>query len=351
MSPSKSPEAESVRAARALFAERPFDPHPLLLNGHLQTIVASQQRRKFSWGQDDVHDLDLELQDGTVVSSHLRIQDANRMTLIVVHGMAGSSQSEYMQALAYKASLEGWNSILFDLYDIRSNPSQRTIFHAGSSPKIRELVNSSADELGLKRIALVGVSMGGNMVLKLLGEWGEDRPDTLLGAAVISPLTDLTESWKMLDLRASNLFYRRYYVNRLKKLALSRFQDRREEIDLSRLESLRTIRDFDKVVTVPAGQFESVDEYYQQASSAPLLHAIRLPTLIIHSKDDPFLPWRPLTYPQVAANPNLMICLTRKGGHVGFIERKNINIDRSWAENRTIDFLRILSDPFTHTGP
>lgn len=320
--------------------EKPFHPHPALWNGHLQTIVGSQQRRSFGWGWKTCLRETVTLNNGAVVRADAVFTEQAAPTLVAVHGMGGSSESMYMLGLSHKAFLKGWNSVRLSLYNLNRNLEPPKVFDAGCSADLDEIVRQLLGKFGLGRCLLVGVSMGGNILLKLLGEWESDYPSQVVAAATISPLVNLSESWRILESR-SNRLYRWYYVRRLRRLALSRAELLEAHIDLVRLEKVRTIRDFDEALTVPLGGYQDVAEYYDKASAASGLRRIRVPTLIIHSKDDPLLPWQPLAGESVRHNQHLIVVLTDCGGHAAFIEAKGADIDRSWAENRVIDFFSL----------
>jgi len=330
--------------ARSNLQENPFVPHSLLRWGHLQTIVGSQQRRQFPWGWKNCSEEVLELGDGVKVKIRFRVTDSERPTLLAIHGMSGSSESGYMLALSHKASLRGWNFILPSLYDVASDPEQPRIFHAGSSDYVSEILEICTRQYSLKSILLAGISMGGNILMKLLGEWGHTVPSATMAAAVISPLVDLESSWPLLD-KPSNLLYRRYYLRRLRWLSMRRPTMMERFVSLEKLRRVNTIREFDELVTAPLAGFDDAFHYYREVSSSPLLGRIRVPTIILHSKDDPLLPWQPLTKEEVTSNESLLIHLTQTGGHVAFIAREQKkDIDRSWAENRLIDFFGIAAD-------
>lgn len=326
---------------RESFERRPFVPHPWLWTGHLQTVAASQQRRKFSWGWTQCSEDLVKLGNGSEVGIRFVVRDRQAPTLIAIHGMSGSSDSGYMLALSHKAYRAGWNFILPTLYNLETRPSRPRIFHAGCSNSVAEIIRLCSLQHGLEKILLVGISMGGNIVLKLLGESGHKSPSSIKAAGVISPLIDLEMSWPLMD-KPANLLYRRYYLRRLRQLSMSRGELMGRFIDLERLRRVKTIREFDDVVTAPLAGFEDALHYYREMSSRNLLPKIRVPTLLIHAKDDPLLPWRPLTAPQVVANDSLLVHLTEAGGHVAFIaKRAQGDIDRSWAENRVIEFFRL----------
>jgi predicted alpha/beta-fold hydrolase len=185
--------------------------------------------------------------------------------------------------------------------------------------------------------------MGGNIVLKALGDWGSHAPDWFLGAAVISPLVDLSTSWQAIE-RRKNWIYRSHYLRRLKRLTRENRCGWDSRVDFNRLDRTTTIRQYDETVTVPVGGYRDVLHYYEIASAAKVIQSIQVPTLAIHSLDDPFLPWEPLTRKNVRDNPWVNVVLTDSGGHVGFIEDRKIDSDRVWAENRVIDFFSLLLD-------
>jgi len=326
---------------RDLLRQRPFIPHRWVKSGHLQTLVGSQQRRKFDWGWTASRTVDTTLEDGSRIEAEWVEIDPSRPTLVLVHGMSGSSRSAYMLGMSHKIYRKGWNSLLLNLYDRRNGGGVPKIFHAGRSADLWKTVRMFQESLGFKSAALVGVSLGGNLVLKLLGELGSAAPDWLLGGAVISPLVDLTRSWPLME-QPSNWIYQRYYVRRLKKLMQAAPGIENAPIDLGRLVSLKTVRQFDEVVTAPLGGYADAFDYYRAAGAAPLLPRITLPTLILHALDDPFLPSAPLE--PARENPSIHLELTRHGGHVAYIEDRchPPDFDRSWAENRVIDFIALL---------
>ena len=256
--------------------------------------------------------------------------------------MSGSSRSGFVQGLAWKAGLEGWGAFLPDLYDVSECREGFRIFHAASSRPVGEMIQRLLARHSVERVYLAGASMSGNILLRLLSEWGSRPPVPVAGAAVISPLVDLMESGSLLE-RPVNWVYRKYYVARLRQITLTLRRRIGSRIDWEELRKARTVRQFDAAVTVPLSEYASVDEYYREGSALPLMPRIQIPTLILHSRDDPFLPWRPLLE---LDNSALLVHLTDRGGHVAFLEETKTGGDRSWAENRAIDFFRTIERSF-----
>lgn len=321
-----------------ILERKPFRPHPLIRGGHLQTILGSILPRDFSWGWSQSREEFVDLEDGTRVRLLIVEQDPAAPTLVAVHGLGGSSDSMYMRGLSHKAWNQGWNSVLLNLYDCNLQASPPRIFHAGSSDRLGLLIDYLAETYS--PLFLTGISLGGNILLKLLGEWGERAQRCFAGAVAISPLLDLTISWSTLD-RPSNRFFRRHYLRGLRQIVQAKKAYLRDHVDLEPILRVRTIRQFDELFTAPLGGFQDAMDYYRQASSAPLLSEIQVPTLLLHSRDDPMLPPDPLFMPECRENRYLTIGLTDSGGHVGFVQAEP-ELDRAWAEHRGIEFLEAV---------
>ena len=320
----------------ALLRQRPFQPPRWLRSGHTQTIAASfWKRERFqaeSWSESEVR-----LGDGTRVQLDCIWQEPSRPTLVAIHGLAGSSLSGYMLGFSQKARNLGWNAVLLKLYDVSPDDNRAKIFHAGASQEVGGIL-AWIRQRSFGPLLAVGISMGGNILMKLLGEWGMKGTQWVDSAAAISPLLDLDLSAKLL-MKPSNLLYRRYFVQRLKSVVLQREAHWRRFVNVDDLLAVRSVHAFDSLFTVPLGGFQDVQEYYQKASALPLMRRVGVPTLLIHAKDDPIIPWEPLQDWQVCSNPALHICLTDRGGHVGFIGKAvREDFDCFWAENRVIDF-------------
>ncbi|MEE8348238.1 MAG: alpha/beta fold hydrolase [Acidobacteriota bacterium] len=300
-------------------------------------------KRNFPWGWKHSREHLVDLQCGTRVRLIGVWQDPRLPTLIVVHGTGGSSNSTYMQGLSHKAYREGWNALLPNLYNAGLTLERPKVFHSGSSREVEEILQQVILGHQVKAIFLVGVSMGGNILLKLLGEWGRSYPEQVKAAAVISPLVDLGASWKILE-KPSNRLFQHHMVTHLKRRVFQGFPALDGFVDQEALSRARTFRQFDELYTAPLSGFRDALDYYEKASALPHLKNIQLPTLLIHAQDDPLLPVEPFQSPEILSNPALEVVLTRRGGHVGFIEKSGQgDVDQFWAENRVIDFFRFVA--------
>jgi predicted alpha/beta-fold hydrolase len=324
--------------------DRSFLPPFWLRGARWQTLVGSLLKRDFSWGWKYSQEHFVDLECGTRVLLVGIWLDPRLPTVVVVHGTGGSSDSTYMKGLSHKAHREGWNAVLPNLYDTNPVFERPRVFHSGSSREVGEMLQQLILRHQAEEIYLVGVSMGANILLKLLGEWGRSHPVQVKAAAVISPLLDLNASWKILE-KPSNCIFQHHMVTNLKR-RVQGLSSLEGFVDKEALSRARTFRQFDELYTAPLAGFRDALEYYEKASALPHLKNIHLPTLLLHALDDPFLPAEPFQAPEIDSNPSLGVVLTRQGGHVGFIEKDGQgDVDRFWAENRVIDFFRLVSSP------
>ena len=326
-----------------LLGQRPFQPPLSLSSGYLQTMAADVLKRDFPWGWESLQAYFFDLSDGSRIRADCVWQSRSAPTLLAVHGMGGSSTSTYMLGLSHKAHRQGWNAVLLNLYNCNLDLPRPKIFHAGASREVGEIIETVLTEHNIDQLFIAGMSMGGNILLKLMGEWGENRPVQVQAAAVISPLVDLTVSWQVLE-RPSNFIFQRHFIRKFKRLIEDHHAELASFVDIGALQKIKTIREFDELLTAPLGGFNDASEYYREASSAAHLEYIRVPTFMVHSRDDPLLPWEPLVQLEVRSNPHLLVHLTQRGGHGAFLERNpREDVDRRWAENRTIDFFRLAA--------
>ncbi len=318
-----------------------FQPHPLLRNGHLQTIVPSYLQRPVPEDWEKSGEKTFILWDGSAVSCRYLIRNSSAPTLFALHGMAGSNRSRYIRGQFEKTRLLGWNFFSPSLYDVSRSRKKPTIFHSGCSSHVNDLLHQAKKKLDLEVVLLSGVSMGGNILLKMLGEWGPSYPDWVLGAAAISPLTDIPGSCLRLE-APSAYIYRKRFVRNLQDTMLRDAVRYQGYLNSENVLKARSIHQFDEAFTAPLSGFASPEEYYETQSSQGLLSSIRLPTYIIHSLDDPILTCQALQSQDVQDNPSITLCLTKRGGHVGFFSSRPE--ERYWAEGRIMEYLRERTD-------
>jgi predicted alpha/beta-fold hydrolase len=214
------------------------------------------------------------------------------------------------------------------------------LYHSGETDDIRFIARLLRDRFPTVPRAVVGFSLGGNALLKFLGEEGEAGPDWFTAAAVVSVPYDLAAGADALDQSLMGRFYTRVFVRSLIAKAEAKAALLARHCDLERVRRARSFREFDDAATAPIHGFASADDYYERCSSAAFLERVRVPTLLLHAADDPFLPQQHLPFAAFAANRRLQLVLTSRGGHVGFIGGLPWR-PRFWAEEQLAAFLAL----------
>ena len=332
--------------AQKHFATNPFQPHRFFRGGHAQTIAAYAWPRRFRFASERDEERLFEVAPGVRVLAHCRWQTERdqHSTIVIWHGIEGSTASNYMQAIAEKGFRAGFNIIRVNFRNCGGTEHlTETIYHGGLSADLAAVVAELLEKDQLSSIFLVGFSLGGNLVLKLAGEYGDNPPPEILGVCAVSPSIDLSASADMI-VKRSNWIYHRDFVRRLKNRIRTNHKLYPERYDISALDEVRTLREFDDRYTSVAHGFADAADYYYRSSSLRIVDRIRIPTLIIHAEDDPFIPIGPLRDPAVANNPYLLLLAPAQGGHVAFISADpEEDSDRFWAENRVVEFAKLLS--------
>ena len=330
----------------AEFQNRPFIPARYLTQGDIQTLGAYFWPARLRL-QDTTNDEErfFEVERGSQVLARCRWQPdrTQHPTLVMWHGLEGSATSAYMLSTADKGFARGFNVLRMNVRNCGGTEHLTpTLYHGGLTTDLRVVIEQLIVNDGLSRIVIAGFSLGGNMVLKLAGEYGDSPPQEIKAIGAVSPSIDLSAGRDFLNLRR-NLVYQRNFLFYLKRRLRRKEKLYPGSYDVAGLNRVRSIEQFDDRFVAPAFGFDGVDDYYRKASSRPYIGRIRIPTLIIHAKDDPFVPFEPLTDPSIAANPFVLVMASEKGGHVAFVSSTPDDEDRFWAENRLVDFCEIVA--------
>lgn len=333
-------------------AKEPFIPHPLIENAHLQTIMASFIPRPASILAQVSEERLFNGAAGVRVLARCSWQRyrLKAPTLLLVHGLEGSSESPYMLGTAAKGLTAGFNVVRLNIRSCGgSDHLTPTIYHAGQIDDLRRVIEELRECDGVDDLYLIGFSLGGNMALKLAGELGAAVPCSVRGIVAVSPSIHLPSCIAAIESR-SNLIYHLRFVRSLRNSLRRKAKLFPDRYDASRLKGVWTIREFDNRYTAPHSGFRDAADYYERASALPFLRAIRVPTLIVHAKDDPLIPFPPFEQARIEANPNIMLLAPERGGHVGFLTSRNEDGDCFWAERKAIEFAELVNSAAVHGG-
>jgi predicted alpha/beta-fold hydrolase len=264
--------------------------------------------------------------------------------VLLLHGLEGSCRSHYMQGLLGLAHEAGWRAVVLNFRSCSGEPNRLPRFyHSGDTGDLDEVVRMLAAREPDLAVVAVGVSLGGNVLLKWLGEQGEAAPAAVRAAVGISVPFDLEQCARTLDRGFQKWVYTANFMHSFKQKVGAKVRVHGAFVDLAAVRRARTFAAYDRVVTAPLHGFADEVDYWRRASCGPYLAKVRRPTLLISAVDDPFVPPGALPDPAVLP-PNVALDVTERGGHVGFIEGPPWRVT-SWAERRAVDFLRgVLTD-------
>ena len=254
---------------------------------------------------------------------------------MLFHGLEGSIDSPYVKGILKAITDNGWQGVLMHFRGCsgRHNRLQRS-YHSGDTGDINSFITELKTRYPNRKIAAVGVSLGGNALIKFLGEQGDNCP--LTAAMVISIPFELGICAKELETGFSRI-YQRYLINSLSKKMRDKFKDKPAPIELNKLNEWKNFYSFDHNVTAPIHGFNSVDDYYSKSSCKQFIKHITTPTLILHSKDDPFMNQSALPS-EDDLSASVTLELTEQGGHVGFVYGSSPFNPKYWSEKRLVEF-------------
>jgi uncharacterized protein len=326
----------------------PFTPRTLLRSGHLQTLAGNFLPRDISLPEPEPLLVEVE---GPVagygpsyVLCHCHWQPlevrALRLTVILVHGLEGSSNSQYMIGNAARALAAGFNVVRMNMRSCGGTDEIcPTIYHSGRSGDVAAVLAKITQQHGLKSVALIGYSMGGNLVLKFAGEAASAPPPQLKAVVGVSPLMDLAPSSAALH-EPQNRIYELHFLRNMIARVRRRAQLFPDIYGSAEISKIRTLRLFDEHIVARYGGFAGADDYYYSVASSQYAHRLSVPTLILHSADDPFIRLLPSTRETLIVNPNVTYVETQRGGHCAFLESPGPSYDGRWAEKTLMGYLR-----------
>jgi uncharacterized protein len=318
---------------------REFSPRRGLSNGHVMTIYAWGKARHFPRLPAPSERL-FEVAPETRVLAHCYWQDARdeHPALLGLHGLESSSSAHYMRGLADKAYAAGYNVILLNQRNCGGTEHLAPgLYHSGLTADADRVLHELATVDGVSQFVIAGYSLGGNLALKLAGDYGDAPPSSLLGVCAVSPVMDLETCVHALE-RKQNIAYQWNFVRGLKARMRRKAACFPGRFDLTRLDRIWTVREFDERYTAPHFGFQNASDYYYRASAMRVMDRIRVPTLIITADDDPFVPSAPFRDARVTSNPHVEVVITRQGGHCAFVTDAPPGSDGYWAEEEIMKF-------------
>jgi uncharacterized protein len=315
-----------------------FEPHSLLKNGHVMTIVSAFVPRRFDIPPAETRLFQVDPQSRLL--AHCHWQPGKRQdlpVLVVVHGLEGSSDSNYVRGIAEKAFHRGFHVVRMNQRSCGGTESLTpTLYNSGMSADYRAVFDELSNADGFEHVFFAGYSMGGNLVTKMAGEFGAAVPRALRGVCAVCPAIDLAACADALE-RRDNYFYQRHFVKGL----MARYKRKHKlfpgHYPISGLRPVRTVRQFDDVITAPQFGYRDAQDYYENVGAKRVAAQIRVPMLMITAKDDPFVPFSSLVAAKISENPAIRFVTPQHGGHCGFIS-KHQGTERFWAEQRIVEF-------------
>jgi uncharacterized protein len=335
-----TPESPRATLHRG-FRPRPFRPAPWLPGAHLQTVGGKYLRPHPDPGLEPLR---IETPDGDFLDLEVGPEPrSGAPVVLVLHGLEGSSRRGYVRVAMSELLRRGLRPVGLNFRSCSGEPNQRPRFyHSGETEDLTHVLEVLSERFPGRPLGAMGFSLGGNVLLKHLGESGEGsssgRP-RLRAAAAISVPFDLSAGARVIEEGFMGRIYTRYFVRSLREKLRLKEPLLRELLDLEAAMKAATLREYDEAATAPLHGFPDAETYYRASSSLAFLPRIRTPALLLQSGDDPFLPPGSLPMREVDENPFLLGAFTRTGGHVGFVTGPRPWRPRFWAEEEAARYL------------
>lgn len=308
----------------------------LFRNYHLSTIYASAFRQV---NLEKAERERLELPDGDFLDLdfHFTGKDPKRIQ-VILHGLEGNAERPYVQGMARLFLKNGWDVAAINFRGCSGEPNRLyRSYNAGASEDLEQVIQHLLGKYDYNKICLTGFSLGGNLMLKYLGE-GNSLPEELCAAVAISTPCDLYRSLKKLE-EPQNFIYSRRFVKKLKRQLYLRQEKFPTEISRERITSCKSLYAIDDLYTGKAHGFRDAKDYYEKSSALNFIPGINLPTLLINARNDGFLSETSSPVEMAASLSNFYLEMPEHGGHVGFIQHK----EETYAEERALEFITSYS--------
>ena len=320
-----------------------FVPRRGLRGGHRMTVYSWARPRRFPrLPPPETRRFDVAPRTRVLAHCHWQPSRADRPVLLALHGLEGSSSAHYMRGLADKAYAAGFSAVLLNQRNCGGTEAECAgLYHSGLTHDAAVVIQELAERDSVKDVVVAGYSLGGNLALKLAGDYGDAPPPPLRGVCAVSPVLELDACVRSLE-RRPNIIYQWNFVRGLKARIARKNVHEPGRFPVDRLGGVRTVRQFDEIFTAPHFGFRSAEDYYRRASAMRVIDRIRVPALIITAEDDPFVPIVPFRDPALTGNPHIRLIIARHGGHCGFVEARSNGSDGYWAERMILTFARTI---------
>src|SRR6267378_503792 len=307
------------------------------------TIVSALVPRRFDISSAETRLFQVDPETRLLAHCHWqpgKPKDAS--VIVIVHGLEGSSDGNYVRGIAEKAFHRGFHAIRINQRNCGGTEALTpTLYNSGMSADYRAVFEELSNADGFEQIFFAGYSMGGNLVTKMAGEFGSIVPKALRGVCAVCPALDLAACADALE-RWDNYVYQRRFVKGLMSRYARKHNLLPERCPITGLGPIRTVRQFDDVITAPQFGYRDAQDYYDNVGAKRVAAKIRVPTLMITAQDDPFVPYASFLAAKISENPAIQFVAPRHGGHCGFISRYP-GTERFWAEQRIVEFCAALS--------
>lgn len=311
-----------------------FKTLPLLKEPHLQTVYGHLFRPKY---QMILKRDRMDLPDGDFLDLDWLEGASSNPTIIILHGLEGSSQSTYVQSFLYFVKQKSCTAVVMHGRACSGELNRRSeTHHSGRSDDLDAVFKYVESKTTSSRICLMGFSIGGNILLKWLGSGVASQK--LYKAAAISVPYNLEQCVQLMDKGINKFLYTRYLLNRLKKKVLQKVRLYPELLDWNKIKNVSSFDEFDGLVTAPLNGFENPSDYWRSSSCEKFLNKISIPTLLIHANDDPFFPGKYLPLSAIHESKNLHLIHTNEGGHVAFVDDFWPWRRKFWLEEQVFNF-------------
>ncbi|HTQ60343.1 MAG TPA: alpha/beta fold hydrolase [Candidatus Solibacter sp.] len=308
------------------------------------TIAAAFVRRKFDL--TPFEERLFEVEPGSKIIGRCHWQAGKRRdapVIVILHGLEGSSESNYVWGIAEKAYRLGFHAVRLNQRNCGSPEALKltpTLYNSGMSGDYEAVLAELSNGDGFKQIFFVGYSMGGNLVTKMAGEFGEAVPKALRGVCAVCPAMDLGACADALQLR-ENYFYQRHFVKGLMERYARKAQLFPERYPKNGFGPVRSVREFDDKITAPHFGYDDAQDYYEAVGAKKVVAKVSVPMLMITAQDDPFVPYELFQRANPAQNPAIQFVAPEHGGHCGFISNRS-GAERFWAEQKIVEFCNAI---------